>query len=109
MLFAEPLRGFEDYPFYVDRIGIGSARYRLPIIIDHGWASTLWVLPALFIQQIDFELFAVGGHRRPPGGAGLAHRRGRLAVVAPAGSGSSRSPSSTSWRAASPTIRRWCT
>jgi hypothetical protein len=59
VLFAEPLRGFEDYPFYVDRIGIGSARYRLPIIIDHGWASTLWVLPALFIQQIDFELFAV--------------------------------------------------
>jgi len=59
VLFAEPLRGFEDYPFYVDRIGIGSARYRLPIIIDHGWASTLWVLPALFIQQLDFDLFAV--------------------------------------------------
>jgi len=59
VLFAEPLRGFEDYPFYVDRIGIGSARYRLPIIIDYGWASTLWVLPALFIQQIDFDLFAV--------------------------------------------------
>ena len=59
VLFAEPLRGFEDYPFYVDRIGIGSARYRLPIIIDHGWASTLWVLPALFIQQLDIDLFAV--------------------------------------------------
>jgi hypothetical protein len=57
--FVEPLRGFEDYPFAVDRIGIGSARYRLPFIIDHGWASTLWVLPALFIQQIDLDLFAV--------------------------------------------------
>ena len=40
-LFVEPLRGFEDYPFAVDRIAIGSATYRLPIIIDYGWASTL--------------------------------------------------------------------
>jgi len=58
-LFVEPLRGFEDYPFAVDRIAIGSARYRLPIIIDFGWASTLVVLPALFIEQINFELFGV--------------------------------------------------
>ena len=56
--FVEPLRGFEDYPFTVDRVAIGSARYRLPIIIDYGWASTLWVLPALFVRQVNFELFA---------------------------------------------------
>jgi hypothetical protein len=57
--FVEPLRGFEDYPLAVDRIGIGSARYRLPFIIDYGWASTLWLLPALFVQQIDLDLFGV--------------------------------------------------
>jgi hypothetical protein len=75
-LFAEPLRGFEDYPFYADRIAIGSARYRVPIIIDHGWASTLWVLPALFIQQVNLELFAVaatdgrtGGQHSAAGGS----------------------------------------
>jgi hypothetical protein len=58
-LFVEPLRGFEDYAFSVDRIAIGTARYRLPLIIDYGWASTLVVLPALFVQQINFELFGV--------------------------------------------------
>jgi hypothetical protein len=58
-LFFEPLRGFEDYPLAVDRIGIGSATYRLPVIIDRGWASTLWLLPSLFIRQINVDLFAV--------------------------------------------------
>jgi hypothetical protein len=58
-LFVEPLRGFEDYPFYVDRIAIGSVRYRMPFIIDYGWASTLVVLPALFLSQVNFDLFAV--------------------------------------------------
>ena len=53
--FAEPLRGFEDHPLAVDRIGIGSARYRLPFIIDYGWASTLGVLPALFVSEIDLR------------------------------------------------------
>ena len=59
-LFVESLRGFEDYPFAVDRIAIGSALYRLPVIIDHGWASTLWLLPSLFIRQINVDLFAAG-------------------------------------------------
>jgi hypothetical protein len=58
-VFVEPLRGFEDYPFAVDRIAIGSATYRLPIIVDRGWASTLGLLPALFIRQFDFDLFAL--------------------------------------------------
>ena len=58
-LFVEPLRGFEDYPFAVDRIAIGSLTYRLPIIIDYGWASTLALLPALFVRQVNFDLFAV--------------------------------------------------
>ena len=59
-LFAESLRGFEDYPLAVDRIAIGTALYRLPVIIDRGWASTLWLLPSLFIRQINVDLFAVG-------------------------------------------------
>jgi hypothetical protein len=67
-LFVEPLRGFEDYPLAVDRIGIGSARYRLPFIIDQGWASTLALLPALFIQQINFDLFAVAASDGRSGG-----------------------------------------
>ena len=79
-VFVEPLRGFEDYPFAVDRIAIGSATYRLPFIIDHGWASTLGLLPALFIRQLNLDLFAVaatdGTVRRPP------QRRRRLAVAA---------------------------
>ena len=67
-LFVEPLRGFEDYPFAVDRIAIGSLTYRLPIIIDCGWASTLGLLPALFVRQVNFDLFAVtagDGHTAP--------------------------------------------
>ena len=30
------------------------------VIIDRGWASTLWLLPSLFIRQINVDLFAVG-------------------------------------------------
>jgi len=74
--FVEPLRGFEDYPLAVDRIGIGSARYRLPFIIDYGWASTLWILPSLFVRQIDLDLFGVaatdgyaGGQHTAAGGS----------------------------------------
>ncbi len=61
--FVELLRGFEDYPIGTDRIAIADATYRYPLIIDRGFASTLWVLPALFFRQIDFELFAAGALR----------------------------------------------
>jgi hypothetical protein len=57
--FVEVLRGFEDYALLpVDRIAIGDLRYRYPFIIDRGFASTLWLFPALFLRQVDFELFA---------------------------------------------------
>jgi hypothetical protein len=56
--FAEVLRGFEDYAIGVDRVAIGDLRYRYPFIIDRGFASTLWLFPALFFRQIDVELFA---------------------------------------------------
>ncbi len=67
-VFFEPLRGFEDYPFAVDRIAIGSATYRLFFIIDRGWASTLGLLPALFIQQLNLDLFAVAASDGSAGG-----------------------------------------
>jgi hypothetical protein len=76
--FVEPVRGFEDYPLVVDRTFIGSATYRLPFIIDRGWASTLGLLPALFFSEIDFELFGRvftdgrAGDRHAAAGASLA-------------------------------------
>ena len=93
-LFVEPLRGFEDYPFAVDRIAIGSATYRLPIIIDYGWASTLGLLPALFVRQVDFDLFAVAASDGHSGGRHSA-AGGSLSLQLRC-SGSSRSPCSTS-------------
>jgi hypothetical protein len=56
--FLELLRGFEGYAIGADRIAIGDLTYRHPIIIDEGFASTLWLLPALFFRQLDVELFA---------------------------------------------------
>jgi hypothetical protein len=56
--FIEYLRGFEGYAIGADRIAIGDATYRYPFIIDEGFASTLWLFPALFFRQVDLELFA---------------------------------------------------
>jgi hypothetical protein len=50
---------------------IGDGTYRYPFIIDRGWASTLWVLPALFISEIDLELF--GAAAREPVAASPNH------------------------------------
>jgi hypothetical protein len=55
--FFETLRGFEDYPIFTNAALIGDATYRYRFIIDRGWASTLWILPALFINQVDLTLF----------------------------------------------------
>ncbi len=70
--FAESLRGFEDHPFAVNRVYIADAAYRYPIIVDWGTASTLGLLPALFVQQLDFELFASGATDGRGGGSHLA-------------------------------------
>ena len=56
--FVELLRGFEDHAIGVDRVVIGDLTYRHPIIIDRGFASTLWLFPSLFARQLDLELFA---------------------------------------------------
>ncbi|HVR64056.1 MAG TPA: hypothetical protein VMU50_19290, partial [Polyangia bacterium] len=69
--FTESLRGFEDFPLVARRVVIGDATYRYPFIIDHGWSSTLWVLPSLFVSEIDLELF--GSAARAPVAAATNH------------------------------------
>jgi hypothetical protein len=55
--FVEPLRGFEDFALSGDRVKIGELSWRYPLIIDRGLASTLWVLPASYLRELDLELF----------------------------------------------------
>jgi hypothetical protein len=78
LLFAELLRGYEDYFIATDRVAIGEVSWRWPLIIDRGTAVTAVVLPASFVRQIDLELFASGavdetaGARHQHGAAGGA-------------------------------------
>lgn len=55
--FFETLRGFEDLSLFGRRALIGDATYTYPFIIDWGSASTLKLLPALFLRQINLDLF----------------------------------------------------
>ena len=63
--FFEPLRGYEDFAIATTRAAIADATYRYPIIIDWGSASTLGVLPAFFLRQLNFELFFTGAIEGP--------------------------------------------
>jgi hypothetical protein len=58
--FIEPLRGYEDYSITTDRAAVADVWWHYPLIIDRGVASTLWFLPASFVSELDFELFATG-------------------------------------------------
>lgn len=58
--FIEDLRGYEDYAITTDRAGLAELAWRYPLIIDRGTAATLRVLPALFISELDLELFGAG-------------------------------------------------
>ena len=58
--FFEPLRGYEDFVISTDRVAIADASYRYPFIIDWGSASTLGLLPAFFLRQVNLELFYAG-------------------------------------------------
>lgn len=60
LAFQEPFRGFEDYSFTTDRIGIAGLSYRYPIILDYGFASVAYLLPKLFFHELDFQLFGSG-------------------------------------------------
>lgn len=56
--FSEGLRGYEDFRLHGNIAVIGGADYHYPLILDHGWASTLYLGPPLFIRQIDLSAFA---------------------------------------------------
>jgi hypothetical protein len=58
--FREPLRGYEDLSIATDIAGIAEVSWTYPIIIDRGFATTLWLLPSSFLRQLDLELFANG-------------------------------------------------
>jgi hypothetical protein len=58
--FVEPLRGYEDYGITTDRAEIVDLDYRYPIIIDRGTAATLRYLPALWLAEIDVDVFGDG-------------------------------------------------
>src|SRR5690606_22222521 len=51
--FSESLRGYEDYGFATNQLLAAEIDYRYPFIIDAGTASTLWILPAIFLRQIN--------------------------------------------------------
>lgn len=55
--FVEPLAGYEDTTLRCDSTVIAGAVYTFPLIIDRGWASVLWVLPSLFLRQVDLQAF----------------------------------------------------
>ncbi|AFE05427.1 hypothetical protein COCOR_03773 [Corallococcus coralloides DSM 2259] len=57
LAFSEYLRGYEDHTFRARNVLLANARYRYRFIIDYGWASTLWVLPSLFISQVELDGF----------------------------------------------------
>ena len=58
--FDEVLRGYEDFPITTDRAAIANLSWRWPLIVDRGWATSLYVLPASFVRELDVELFADG-------------------------------------------------
>ena len=57
--FTEELRGYEDYAITTDRASIVDASWRYPVIFDRG-AAALWVLPAVYVRELDVELFGDG-------------------------------------------------
>lgn len=65
--FFESLRGFEDLSLFGRRALIGDATYTYPFIIDWGSASTLKVLPALFLSQLNLDLFLSAASLLEPG------------------------------------------
>lgn len=83
LAFNESLRGYEDSTFNARWMTGASARLRHAFIIDHGWASGLYLLPAFFVRQVDVEGFGTaawldadvrGGTWLPAAGAQVALR-----------------------------------
>jgi hypothetical protein len=55
--FSEYVRGYEDFSVRARHAVIGNALYRYRFIVDYGWASTLYLLPSLFVNQFEVEGF----------------------------------------------------
>jgi hypothetical protein len=80
LAFSEPVRGYEDYALRGTQAAIAGARYRIPLILDVGTTAVAYVLPSLFLRQVDFEAFGSaiaidsvqGRYHRAAGGAVLA-------------------------------------
>jgi hypothetical protein len=58
VVFQETLRGYEDFTILTDWAAIADVSWSYPLVIDRGVATTLWLLPASFVRQVDLELFA---------------------------------------------------
>lgn len=57
LTFWEPVRGYEDVELAATRFAHLHGRYRQTFVIDHGWASFLWIFPSFFVRQVDVDLF----------------------------------------------------
>lgn len=55
--FSEYLRGYEDFSVLARHAVIGNALYKYRFIVDYGWASTVYLLPSLFVNQFEVEGF----------------------------------------------------
>jgi hypothetical protein len=88
--FVEPLRGFEDWPLPARAASIAEASWRYPVPIDHGWATSLLVMPAILVRELAFELFGSAALIAAPGGDALARH---------AAAGGALSLSISLWRA----------
>ena len=61
--FSEALRGYEDLGLATNQVAIADLQYRFPFIIDRGDPATFRYFPAVFVRQIDLELFATAATR----------------------------------------------
>jgi hypothetical protein len=77
--FSEYVRGLEDFTALARSALIGTATYRYRQPIDYGWASTLWLLPSLFVSDFEVEGFGtlartdLRDNYRAVGGAASLH------------------------------------
>lgn len=62
-LFVEPLRGYEDIGMTANHVAIADIDYRYPVIVDRGSASALRVLPSVFLNEFDIQLFGSAATR----------------------------------------------
>jgi len=85
--FSEALRGYEDHALHGANVVIWGADFHVPLMIEHGWASTLYLFPGLYVQKLDLNAFArearldgagVSFHRDLGAAATLSFRFGQV-------------------------------